>query len=87
MSKLGKSIASLASLPCWIKTLVIAVKDYSKAALREKCPHSELSWSAFSRIWTKYGEILRFSLYSVWTRENANQNNSEYGHFFRTAFI
>ena len=27
-------------------------------ALREKCPYSELFWSAFSRIWTEYGEIL-----------------------------
>ena len=26
-------------------------------ALREKCPYSELFWSAFSRIRTEYGEI------------------------------
>ena len=26
--------------------------------LRKKCPYSELFWSAFSRIWTEYGEIL-----------------------------
>ena len=43
-------------------------------SLRERCPHSELVWSVFSRIWTKYGEIVR-----MW--ENTDQNNTEYGHF------
>ena len=28
--------------------------------------------------------ILRISPYSVWMRENADQNNSEYGHFLRS---
>ena len=37
--------------------------------MRKKCPYSELFWSGFSRIWT---------------RENADQNNSEYGHFSRS---
>ena len=41
-------------------------------SLREKCPYTELFWSAFSRIRTEYG---------VEMRENADQNNSEYGHF------
>ena len=40
------------------------------------------SGSHFFRIWTEYGEIRSISLYSVWMRENANQNNSEYGLFF-----
>ena len=39
--------------------------------------------SVFSRIRTEYGEILRISPYSVQMRENADQNNSEYGHFLR----
>ena len=30
-------------------------------------------------------EILRFSPYSVQMQENADQNNSEYGHFWRSA--
>ena len=34
-------------------------------SLREKCSCSELFWSAFSRIWTEYGEIFRISPYSV----------------------
>ena len=49
--------------------------------LREKCPYSELFWSAFSRIRTEYGEIRSIFPYSVRMRENADQNNSEYGHF------
>ena len=57
---------------------------YTSAPLRKNCPYSELFWSAFSRIWTKYEEILRISPYSVRTRENAHQNNSEYGHFSRS---
>ena len=43
-----------------------------RVALRKKCPYSELFWSAFSRIRT------------FWMRENADQNNSEYGHFSRS---
>ena len=52
--------------------------------MREKCPDSELLWSVFSCIRTEYGEILRISPYSVRMRENADQNNSEYGHFLRS---
>ena len=48
---------------------------------REKCPYSELLWSAFSRIRTEYREILLISMYSVRTRENADQNNPKYEHF------
>ena len=49
--------------------------------MREKCLYSELFWSAISRIWTKYREILRISPYSVRMRENKDQNNSKCGHF------
>ena len=35
-------------------------------------------FTAFSRIRTEYGEILRISPYSVRMRENADRNNSEY---------
>ena len=52
---------------------------------RAQCPYSELFWSAFSRIQTEHGEILRISPYSVQIQENADQNNSEYGHFSRSA--
>ena len=52
--------------------------------LREKCPCSELFWSAFSPIRTEYGQILHISHYSIRMRENADQNNSEYGHFLRS---
>ena len=52
--------------------------------LGEKCPYSELLWSAFSHIWTKYGWILRISPYSDRMRENTDQNNSNYGRFLRS---
>ena len=49
-------------------------------SLRNNYPYSELFCSVFSRIQTKYREILRISPYSVQIREKAKQN-SEYGHF------
>ena len=52
--------------------------------MREKCPYSELLWSVFSRIQTKYGEIRSICPYSVRMRENTDQNNSEYGQFSRS---
>ena len=48
---------------------------------REKCPYSELFWSIFSRIRTKYREILSIFPYVVRMRENTDENNSEYRHF------
>ena len=51
----------------------------------KKYPYSELLWSVFSRIPTEHGEIRSISLYSVPIRENADQNNSEYEHFLRSA--
>ena len=55
--------------------------------MREKCPCSELSWSAFYRIWTKYREMLFISLYSVQMQQNADQNNSEYRNFLRSVHL
>ena len=52
-----------------------------RMTLREKCSYSEFFRSAFSRIWTEYGEILRISPYSVRMRGNTDQKNSEDGHF------
>ena len=37
--------------------------------LLEKCSYSELFWSAFSRVCTEYGEILRISPYLVRIQE------------------
>ena len=34
----------------------------------------------------EYGEILRISSFSVWMSENADQNSSEYAHFYAAAF-
>ena len=55
-----------------------------RSTLREKCPYSELLWSVFSHIRTAYGEIRSISPYSVRMRENADHNNSDYGHFLRS---
>ena len=52
--------------------------------LREKWPHSELFWSAFSRIRTEYKDIGSISPYSVRMQEYADQNNFEYVHFLRS---
>ena len=41
--------------------------------VREKCSYSKFFWSVFFRIRTEYGEILRFSLYSVQMPENTDQ--------------
>ena len=62
--------------------------------LYRKCPFSELFRSVFSRILPEYGdfhsksEMLRTgktpktdTFYPVRTRENMDQENSEYGHF------
>ena len=51
--------------------------------LREKCPYWELFRSAFSRIRIEYEKTRSISPYSVQMRENADQNNSEYGNFLR----
>ena len=50
--------------------------------LRKMYPYSEFFRSVFFRIRTEYGKILRISPYSLQMRENTDQNNSEYGHFF-----
>ena len=51
--------------------------------LREKCLYSELFWPTFSHIRTEYRKILRISCYSVRMGENADQNNSDYGHIMQ----
>ena len=56
-----------------------------RSPLAKKYPYSDLFWSAFSRSRTEYGETLCISSYSVRMQENADQNNSEYGHFSRSA--
>ena len=43
-----------------------------------------LFWSVFSRIRTEYGEIRSIFPCSVQMLENADKNNSKYGHFLRS---
>ena len=52
-----------------------------------KCPYLGLFWSAFSRIWTEYGEIWSISPHSVRMRENAHQKNPEYVYFSRSVYV
>ena len=65
-------------------TLCCNISMLEISTLRRKNPYSELFWFAFSRIWTEYGEIRSISTYSVGIQENADQNNSEYGHLLRS---
>ena len=51
-----------------------------------KCPYLELFWSVFFRIRTEFGDIRSISPYSVWMRENTEQNNSEYRRFLRSGY-
>ena len=55
----------------------------SKYISTHKCPYVVLFWSIFSPIRIEYGEIQSISPDSVRMLENADQNNSEYGHFLR----
>ena len=61
----------------------------SQLVLHEKCPYSELLWSAFSRIWTEYGEILRISPYSAqfWQNEINCKQSEDQILIFGTAMI
>ena len=61
--------------------------DESVRALHEKCPYSKLFRSPFSRICNEYGEIRSISPHSVKIRENADQNNSEYGHLLHSGTL
>ena len=52
----------------WLESIILVhFTSTQTTALREKRPYSELCWSVFS--------CMRM-------RENADQNNSEYGHFY-----
>ena len=56
-----------------------------RASLRKKCPYLELFWFIFFHIWTEYRDLQSTFLYSVKIRENADQKNSKYGRFLRSA--
>ena len=67
-----------------LKELWSISRFQGRVALRGKCPCLELFWTSFSRIWTEHVEIRSISSYLVQMRKNADQNNSEYGHFSRS---
>ena len=64
--------ANIQKILCYHCVKSIHIRSYSG-------PH-------FYRIWTEYGEILRISPYSIQIKceENADHNNSEYGHILRS---
>ena len=63
------------------------LRDYLQKHCIKKCPYSALFWSVFSRIRTEYEEMRNISPYSVRMREDADQNNSEYGLFSCSVLI
>ena len=73
-------------VPAGNKTKCLSSVNHTTKTIHHHHHHSELFWSAFSRIQTVYGEMRSISPYSVQNRENADQNNSEYGHFLRSVY-
>ena len=66
----------------WNIVILCYLESFKKLSLHENSPYLELFWSAFSHICFEYGEIRSISPYLVWMRENMDQKNSEYGHFY-----
>ena len=71
-----------------LQPLFVFVKKFRLRCLIDtawkKRPHSELFWSAFSRIRTEFGEVRSISPYSAQMLEDVDQIDSEYGHFLRS---
>ena len=81
---------NLNSTECYhrIQPKLNAIREYSpNSTLRIKCQYLESFWFAFSRIRAEHGEIRSISLYSIRMRENAEKNNSKYGHFLRSGTV
>ena len=80
---LGKSADKNKKQPS-IGVLIKICSENMQQTPGEKCPPWELFWSVFSRIRTEYRKIQSISPYSVWMREDTDQNNSKYRHFSRS---
>ena len=61
-----------------LKNLASNSFENIETPLHKKCPRSEFSGPAFSRIRTYYGEVWNISPYSVRFGKNKDQKNSEY---------
>ena len=79
-------VSTIASLGAKIAKYFVSVQVASAKvtiiltdALPKKCPFSDFLASVFSRVRTEYS--VQMHPYSVRIRENADQNNSKYGHF------
>ena len=60
---------------------------FANSTLRKKSPYTESFWSAFFRIRTEYGEILRITPYSVRMRKNAGKYADQNTDFFYAVLI
>ena len=56
--KMNSQISALLTLNLSPPPFLPCLQMSCSHPLRKKCPYSELFWFKFSRIWTKYGEIL-----------------------------
>ena len=63
--------------------IIFWVNTFLNISLRTKCPYSELFWSAFF----PHFPAFRLNTPNAGTcGKNADQNNSEYGHFLRSIY-
>ena len=64
-------------------------KNIQEPPLREKCPYSEFFWSAFSRIRTENGDILRMSPFSVriWEMRTKKTPNTDTFHAVESGLV
>ena len=56
---------------CFVLFKIMLENKLKLAALREKCPYLELFWSAFSQIWTEYGQILHLLFWAFISKKQA----------------
>ena len=72
-----------------IKDIYHDVNEEWEITLRKKCPYSELFWSAFfphfPAFWLNTESV--FGLNAGKCGKNADQNNSEHGHFISSAML
>ena len=70
----------------WLIDRYVFFKLTQTLALCEKCPNTEFSWSVFSHIRTKYGDLRNKSLYSVRIREYTDQKKTPHLDTFRAVW-
>ena len=74
----------LVFLLLFLKLLICDGKPFG--SLRKMWSYLEFSFSYFPAFGLITGDLLSKSPYSVQMRENTDQKNTEYGHFFRSGY-